>query len=214
MVFDAKFNKIIIDESNTNVRLVVSKWLEDDLTYLASNIHTEFAFYLEKYEVKEYKGTTFFIIPHQEIIIPKQKASTAEVEILENLPYPINGHKHPEGVNTFSGTDLEYITNNADISLLVTKSGIQDATIRIIQNLKVLGDTMILIRMRNILRVFDEPKDFNLDEKVKEIKEKLQVPTPPTVQPYQYYDFYQRYYGLDDLDDITTSKKKSKKSSK
>ena len=212
MVFDVKWNKIVLDDSNVNVRLVVSKWLEEDLSYLASKISTEFAFYLANYEVRQYRDTTFFIIPHQEIIIPKQRASSAEVEITESMPYPINGHKHPRGVTTFSTVDLEYITNNADISLLVTEDGIQEATVRIISDLKMLGETMILIRMRNILRMFDEPKNYDMDAKVREIKEKLETPKYPI-----YTTVDNVINGLtDDIfyyyeDDITATTKKKKK---
>ena len=212
MVFDAKFNKIIVGDENANVKLAVSKWLEDDLKYLASNIDTEFAFYLKEYEKREYRGVTYFVVPHQEIIIPKQKATTAEVEITENLPYPINGHKHPDGVTTFSSVDLEYITNNANISLLITRNGIVEATIRVVQRLDLLGDTMILIRTKDIVRVLDEPKEFDLDAKIKEIKEKLEVPKPTVQYSYPYY-YHDDHLGLltDEEKEILSSSKKKKK---
>lgn len=180
MVFDAKITKIITSDENVNVKLAVSKWLEDDLKYLASAIDTEFAFYLKEFYEKGYRGITYFIIPHQEVIIPKQRATSVEVEITENMPFPINGHKHPESITTFSDVDLEYITNNATISLLVTRNGVVEATIRVLQKLDLIGDTMILIRTRDIIKVLDEPKSFDLDAKVKEIKEKVEVPKPPT----------------------------------
>ena len=210
MVFDAKLTKIMIDGKETNIKLVVSKWLEDDLAYLSSRTSTEFAFYLAQYEVKDYRGNKYFVIPHQEIIIPKQKASAAEVEITENLPYPINGHKHPEGVTTFSSTDLEYITNNATISLLVTSNGIQEATIRFIQNIDVIGSTLLLIRVKDILRMFDEPKDFNVDAKVKELEEKMEKPKYEVPKYYYGDDWYYKYLYDDDYLD-GKKKKKSKK---
>jgi len=187
MVFTTNEKKIILNSDNTDVGIsvVVSVFLEKKLAYLSSKIDTEFGFYLEKYYVKNYDGITYFIVPDQDIIIPQQKVTYSNVEFKETLPYKVNGHKHPDGVTSFSGTDTEYITNNADISLLTTRAGIVQASVRVNTSTPQLGDLMLIILTKNILRMFDDPVTIDLSAKVDDIKSKIEVPTyAPTYATY------------------------------
>ncbi len=62
-----------------------------------------------------------------DIIIPKQTVTPVNVFVKEHVSIPIIGviHSHHDMGNNFSHTDDEYINSNHDISLCVSKSGIQ-----------------------------------------------------------------------------------------
>ena len=64
----------------------------------------------------------------EDIIIPKQKVSVVSVNVIDSsVDQPIIGviHSHHDMGNSFSHTDDEYINQNHDISLCISKSGIQ-----------------------------------------------------------------------------------------
>jgi len=72
----------------------------------------------------------------EEYYIPKQTVSTARIEY---EPDEYNGfdvviHRHPNGCNSFSGTDNDYINRNFMLSLLYTR---QDGFVKGLYNLKI-----------------------------------------------------------------------------
>jgi len=182
------------------VRFAISLWLEEDLKTLSRSITTEFAFYLREYKTFTRNDTVYFVIPYQEIIIPKQRTTASHVEITEAMPYPITGHKHPVSIPTFSEYDTQNIISNSDISLLVTENGVHQASVRFpitISNTKYIA----VIITNNILKYIDNdiPTPLN-DNKVNEIHEKAVTPTVPSVYDYHNY--------LDDLYEYKRRKKK------
>lgn len=170
------------------IKFAVSLWLEEDLKTLCKGTATEFAFYLRDYKTFAKGDVVYFVIPYQEIIIPKQRTTQAHVEITEAMPYPITGHKHPVSIPTFSEYDTQNIIPNSDISLLVTENGVHQASVRFpitISNTKYIA----VVITNNILKYIDNdiPTSLN-DNKVNEIHEKAVTPTVPSV--YDYYDYY------------------------
>lgn len=187
----------------SNIKLAVSIFLDNKLAKLASMIGTEFGFYMSTYDIKQIDGTIYLVIPDQDIIIPRQQASYGEVEFLESLHLPINGHKHPNSVTDFSSTDLDNITNNADISLLVTDKGVIKATYRVITNVKPLGDIMIISVIDDIIRMFDTPYNLDIHAKADEIRSKIE-------DKYKYSTI-ELEYASDWYDDILKHDKKHKR---
>jgi len=72
----------------------------------------------------------------EEYYIPKQTVSTARIEYEpdEYNGYNVVIHRHPNGCNSFSGTDNEYINRNFMLSLLYTR---QDGFVKGLYNLKI-----------------------------------------------------------------------------
>jgi len=179
---------VFIIHDDKYVRFAMSLWLEEDLKMLCKNTNTEFAFYLKDYKTFTRNDIVYYIIPYQEIIIPKQRTTTAHVEITETMPYHVTGHKHPASIPTFSDYDTQNIIPNSDISLLITENGIHQASIRFpitIANTQYIA----VIITNNILKYIDNeiPTSLN-DNKVNEIHEKA---VPQYVETtYKYYDDY------------------------
>jgi len=60
-----------------------------------------------------------------EFYIPKQKVSSTSIDYLpdtEAILYNTVIHRHPNGMNSFSSTDKNYINQNFELSILYTKS--------------------------------------------------------------------------------------------
>ena len=72
----------------------------------------------------------------EEYYIPKQIVSAARIEYEpdEYNGYDVVIHRHPNGCNGFSGTDMEYINQNFKLSLLYTR---EDGFVRGLYNLKI-----------------------------------------------------------------------------
>ncbi|MFZ4589369.1 MAG: hypothetical protein ACOYN6_00095 [Ignavibacteria bacterium] len=64
------------------------------------------------------------IILDEEFYIPKQKVAHTSIEYLPD-DYKANCviHRHPDGMNSFSSTDNNYINQNFELSLLFTREG-------------------------------------------------------------------------------------------
>ena len=78
----------------------------------------------------------------EDYYIPKQTVSAARIEY---EPDEYNGfdvviHRHPNGCNGFSGTDMEYINQNFKLSLLYTREG---GFVKGLYNLKI-SDTEVV----------------------------------------------------------------------
>ncbi|MFW6225504.1 MAG: hypothetical protein ACOC3V_00930 [bacterium] len=86
-----------------------------------------------EYLSKKYRGLEFSIITstrynkeedifimNKEFYIPEQYVSRVFIDYKESIPPQYNTviHKHPNGINHFSSTDVEYINTNFDFSLL------------------------------------------------------------------------------------------------
>lgn len=58
--------------------------------------------------------------------IPKQEVTHTSIDYLDDMEahkYNVVIHRHPDGINNFSGTDREYINQNFTASLLYTRVG-------------------------------------------------------------------------------------------
>jgi hypothetical protein len=186
---------VIIIHDDRYIRFAVSLWLEEDLKMLCKNTTTEFAFYLKGNKTFTRNDIVYYVIPYQEIIIPKQRTTTAHVEITETMPYPITGHKHPVATPSFSDYDTQNIIPNSDISLLVTENGVHQASVRFpitIANTQYIA----VIITNNILKYIDNeiPTSLN-DNKVNEIHEKAVPQYVETTYKY-YYDYFDDYYDI------------------
>ena len=53
--------------------------------------------------------------------IPLQEVTTVSIDYKEDCPEPCVIHRHPDGCNSFSSTDRDYINQNFALSLLYTK---------------------------------------------------------------------------------------------
>ena len=187
---------VIIINNDKYVRFAVSLWLEEDLKTLCKDTATEFAFYLKDYKTFTRNDIVYYVIPYQEIIIPKQRTTTAHVEIMETMPYPITGHKHPVAIPSFSDYDTQNIIPNSNISILVTENGIHQASVRFpitIANTQYIA----VIITNNILKYIDNeiPTSLN-DNKLNEIHEKAVQQYVETTFNYHdiYYDYFDNYY--------------------
>ena len=78
----------------------------------------------------------------EEYYIPKQTVSAARIEYEpdEYNGYDVVIHRHPNGCDSFSGTDMEYINQNFKLSLLYTR---EDGFVRGLYNLKI-SDTEVV----------------------------------------------------------------------
>ena len=62
----------------------------------------------------------------EEFYIPKQKVASTSIDYLpdtEASNYHVVIHRHPDGMNTFSSTDRNYINQNFQLSILYTEEG-------------------------------------------------------------------------------------------
>lgn len=83
----------------------------------------EYGMYL-KTSRKVIEGILCYIVS-EEYYIPEQDVTAAAISFTESRPdYSFNAviHRHPEGVNEFSGTDETSVNANFDLSLLYQKS--------------------------------------------------------------------------------------------
>lgn len=104
--------------------------------------------------------------------IPRQEVSHSSIDYLpddcEGKSYNVVIHRHPDGCNSFSSTDREFINQNYELSLLYTK---RDGFINGIYNLK--HDNGYLIQL---------PVQIFVDYGIQEINiENIQKPAPLVV---------------------------------
>ncbi|MFZ1320769.1 MAG: hypothetical protein WAT71_04360 [Ignavibacteria bacterium] len=67
------------------------------------------------------KKTSDTIILSEEYYIPKQKVTSGSIDYLpDEYSHSVVIHRHPNGLNTFSRTDHEFINQNFELSLLYT----------------------------------------------------------------------------------------------
>lgn len=104
--------------------------------------------------------------------IPRQQVSHSSIDYLpddcEGKNYNVVIHRHPDGCNSFSSTDKEFINQNYEISLLYTK---RDGFINGIYNLKY--DNGYLIQL---------PVQIYVDYNIQEIDiSNIQKPAPLVV---------------------------------
>ncbi|HEX2787560.1 MAG TPA: hypothetical protein VHP32_06605 [Ignavibacteria bacterium] len=67
--------------------------------------------------------------------IPKQKVTSGSIDYMpDKFSHNVVIHRHPDGLNSFSGTDHSYINQNFELSLLFTK---KDGFVNGIYNMKV-----------------------------------------------------------------------------
>jgi len=98
---------------------------------IAGKIHTdEFSIVTN---IKEKDDNT--LILSDEYYIPKQKVANTSIEYLPD-EYSFNTviHRHPNGMNSFSSTDRNYINQNFELSILYTR---EDGFINGVYNLKL-----------------------------------------------------------------------------
>jgi proteasome lid subunit RPN8/RPN11 len=58
----------------------------------------------------------------EEYYIPKQRVTSGSIDYLpDDYSHSVVIHRHPNGLNTFSKTDHEYINQNFELSLLYTE---------------------------------------------------------------------------------------------
>ena len=112
------------------------------------------------------------IILSEEYYIPRQEVSHSSINYLpdncEGKSYNVVIHRHPDGCNSFSSTDREFINQNYELSLLYTK---RDGFINGIYNLK--HDNGYLIQL---------PVQIYVDYGLQEINvENIQKPAPLVV---------------------------------
>ena len=83
--------------------------------------------------IKEKDDNT--IILSEEYYIPKQKVANTSIEYLPD-EYSFNTviHRHPNGMNNFSSTDINYINQNFELSILYTT---EDKFVNGVYNLKL-----------------------------------------------------------------------------
>lgn len=90
-----------------------------------------------------------------EFYIPKQQVSHSNIEYLPD-DYKFNCviHRHPDGCNSFSNTDQEYINQNFELSILYTK---RDGFVNGLYNLRHENGYLIQIPVDILV-------DYNIDE--------------------------------------------------
>jgi len=90
-----------------------------------------------------------------EFYIPKQRVSHSNIEYLpDDYKYNCVIHRHPDGCNSFSNTDQEYINQNFELSILYTK---RDGFVNGLYNLRHENGYLIQIPV-------DIFVDYNIDE--------------------------------------------------
>jgi len=90
-----------------------------------------------------------------EFYIPKQQISHSNIEYLpDDYKYNCVIHRHPDGCNSFSNTDQEYINQNFELSILYTK---RDGFVNGLYNLRHENGYLIQIPV-------DIFVDYNIDE--------------------------------------------------
>lgn len=91
----------------------------------------------------------------EEFYIPKQQISHSNIEYLPD-DYKFNCviHRHPDGCNSFSSTDQNYINQNFELSILYTK---RDGFVNGLYNLKHESGFLIQIPVEIFV-------DYNIDE--------------------------------------------------
>ena len=94
--------------------------------------------------------------------VPKQKVSSGHIDYLPDVySHKVCIHRHPDGYDSFSGTDREFINQNFEMSLLFTKS---DGFVNGIYNLKTAEDTIIQLPVEIVVDYELEPIDItNID---------------------------------------------------
>lgn len=155
------------------------------------SITTEFMLYAKSVELDD----KIIILPRY--CIPKQKASTAFVEALDNSckDYNVVIHKHPDGVKHFSDTDDESINANNKVSILLEGGRIADVVVK--QKLPcgayiaVKADAKIYLPV-NISEEKVIINDADVDALIKEIRGKL-VEEKPRYSAAIYYSYYPTY---------------------
>jgi len=91
----------------------------------------------------------------EDFYIPKQMVSRSSIDYLpDSYSHNVCIHRHPNGLDSFSGTDKEYINQNFELSLLYTRS---DGFTHGVYNHK-LEDSCI-IQLPVLIRV-----DYNIEE--------------------------------------------------
>ncbi len=72
--------------------------------------------------IKEKDENTIFL--GEEFYIPKQRVSQTSIDYLpDNYSFNTVVHRHPDGMNTFSSTDRNFINQNFELSILYTREG-------------------------------------------------------------------------------------------
>lgn len=108
-------NAKVLDCINVNIPIFIYRVMLQIESNISNNV--EFSIYT-KYEFdKEKKEVN--ILP--EYFIPKQEVSSASIKYHDDeqtLNYNTVIHKHPSGCKNFSPTDLKYINNNFNLSIL------------------------------------------------------------------------------------------------
>jgi len=168
---------------NLPMKISMSYELLKELRKLGNAIHTEYAFYLNEFDIINDDSDIYITIPYQEIIIPKQQVSIAEVTVKENIFARISGHKHPDSVTHFSNTDLNGIAVNSQISLLLCNNKIVRALVKIADN-SLFGS--IFTETEDITYYKEKGVDTSINaDKVDELKDKIDIITPK----YTRYDY-------------------------
>jgi len=85
---------------------------------ISSKVHTnEFSIVTN---IKDKDDNT--LILSEEYYIPKQKVANTSIEYLpDEYNFNVVIHRHPDGMQNFSGTDKTYINQNFELSILYTK---------------------------------------------------------------------------------------------
>ncbi|MEB3846457.1 MAG: hypothetical protein GSR74_00595 [Desulfurococcales archaeon] len=145
------YEKIALASSPLRIEVVVDDILVSAVWGLHEYCGTEVLIYARMPREPEIaadgeKGSriTYYVVaasPGDDLVVPRQKASAAEVEVLEPPPsardYAVI-HTHPPGVKRFSGTDREYININHPVSLLIESGSVVDAVVTFSQGPLVL----------------------------------------------------------------------------
>jgi len=137
--------------------------------------------------------------------IPRQEVSHSSIDYLpddcEGKSYNVVIHRHPDGCNSFSSTDREFINQNYELSLLYTK---RDGFINGIYNLK--HDNGYLIQL---------PVQIFVDYGIQEINiENIQKPAPLVVfhkKPRNRKDKFRNSDATFDIDLDRIEKEDSRK---
>ena len=123
------------------------------------------------------------VVVEPDFCVPKQRASVARVENLGGCDdYNTVVHKHPSGVQHFSGTDDTYINANNDVSILLEGGKIAEVVVK--RRLPcghtaiVRAEPVVYANTTNIKEVMERVETL-----IKELEEK-------TVKSYYSYGYH------------------------
>ena len=133
--------------------------------------------------IQKVEGNNIFLEDYY--TIPEQHVSAASIDYGKDPDEYVDTviHRHPDGMNRFSGTDEAYINKNFKCSLLYTKSG---GFVHGIYNMDIGED--VKLRLETIPIVVDGLGDIDIEN----IKYKTYVNPKYTSYDYTYGSSYRR----------------------